>query len=360
MTARFSIFIPIYNDGRWLAGAIESVLAQTHGEWELVIGDNASTEPIEPVVRQFHDPRVRYHRWDTHVPIDENFNRTALLTRHEWVQFLGADDRLHPGCLARMAAAIDEWSSPTRLAMVVTACRRVDPDGRSADHIWYGTRPRWQVLGGTYDSATWFGIHLQDGNPPWNVGSVAVAQDVLSESGGFFRPEVGLSADVELSLRAAAYGSVAYIDEPLLDFMVRPDADNSMRLWMNRSRNDQRTPIEVALLAGLRIHRHQREVSAAEERRLRGVIARSHLQRAAQHRVLEGGRGRRGAARDIRTAIRWSPRAVLSPYHALYALAALVAPRRLLDAARRRLSPDQEVLEPVAGVGGSAPESTAR
>ncbi|HEV7200459.1 MAG TPA: glycosyltransferase [Candidatus Limnocylindria bacterium] len=359
--ARFSIFIPIYNDGRWLAGAIESVLAQSHAEWELVVGDNASTEPIEPIVRRFGDPRIRYHRWQTHARIDENFNRTALLTREPWVQFLGADDRLHPGCLARMATVIDGWAPDgDRLAMVVTACRRVDEQGRSADHIWYGTRPRWQVAAGVYDAAGWFDIHLQDGNPPWNVGSVAVARDVLDESGGFFRPETGLSADVELSLRAAAYGSVAYIDEPLLDFMVRPDADNSFRLWVNRSENDQRTPIEVALLAGLRTHQHRRAVSNAEASRLRAIIARSHLQRAAQHRVLEGGRGRPGSARDIAAALRWSPRAVLSPYHAMYALATLVAPRRLLETAKRRLSPAQEVVDPIGPLPESSPESTAR
>jgi glycosyltransferase involved in cell wall biosynthesis len=337
--AQISIFIPVYNDGRWLSGAIDSVVAQSHPDWEVVVGDNASQEPIEPIVLEYQDPRIRYHRWDTHVPIDENFNRTALLARYPWVQLLGADDRLRPGCLERIAAAIEAWT-PTagRLAMVVTACRRVDEEGRSADHIWYGTRRRLEVAPGVYDAAAWFDIHLRDGHPPWNVGSVAVARSVIHESGGFFRPEVGLSCDVELSLRAAAYGSVIYIDEPLLDFMVRSDADSSIRLWANRSRNDPRTPIEAALLAGLNVHRHRREVSAEESRRVRKVIARSHLQRAAQHRVLEGGLGRRAVAGEISTAMRWSARGVLTPYHIAYGLAALLAPRRILEAARRRLS----------------------
>ena len=359
MTTQISIFIPVYNDGRWLPGAIDSVLAQGHTDWEIVVGDNASTEAIEPIVLGYADPRIRYHRWDTGVPIDENFNRTASLTRYPWIQLLGADDRLRPGCLERIVNAIETWEPADRLAMVLTACRRVDEAGRPADHVWYGTRRRLDVAPGVYDASDWFDVHLRDGHPPWNVGSVVVSRSVVTESGGFFRPEVGLSCDVELSLRAAAYGSVIYIDEPLLDFMVRPEADSSLRLWMNRSGNDPRTPIEVALLAGLRIHRHRRDVPERQRRQVREVIARSHLQRAAQHRVLEGGRGRRGAADDVAAALRWSPRAVLTPYHLAYGLAAILAPRGVLEIAKRRLISRNRPQES-SGLVESAPESTAR
>jgi glycosyltransferase involved in cell wall biosynthesis len=59
MTARFSVFIPVWNDARWLPGAIESLLAQTHADWELIIGDNASTEDIEGIVAGYADDRIR-------------------------------------------------------------------------------------------------------------------------------------------------------------------------------------------------------------------------------------------------------------------------------------------------------------
>lgn len=336
---RISIFVPVYNDARWLPGAIESVRAQRHADWELVVGDNGSSEDIEAIVLAYGDDRLRYHRWPTHVPIDENFNRTATLTRYPWVQLLCADDRLRPGCLERIAQAIEAHPPEAeRLAMVLTACRRLDEHGRSADHIWYGTKRQFPMETRTYDSESWFRLNLADGRPPWNVGSVAVAREVLDESGGFFRPEVGLSCDVELSLRASAYGAVAYIDQPLLDFMVRSDADSSIRHLMNRSGADERTPVEVALLAGLNVHRHRRVVSDADRREVRTAIARSHLQRAAQHRVLVDGTGRRGAAADIATAWRWSWRTVLAPYQLAYATAAVLAPTFLLQIAKRRMS----------------------
>jgi glycosyltransferase involved in cell wall biosynthesis len=55
--ARISVAIPVWNDSRWLPGAIESVLAQTYQNWELVIGDNASSEDLAGIVSRYADPR---------------------------------------------------------------------------------------------------------------------------------------------------------------------------------------------------------------------------------------------------------------------------------------------------------------
>ena len=344
---RFSVFIPVWNDTFWLPGAIDSVLAQDHPHWELIVGDNASDADVAGVVARYDDPRIRYHRFATHVRIDENFNRTALLARHEWVQLLCADDRLTQGCMSRLAAAISTESAEAavaapgeqrRLALALTACRRVYPNGELADRVWYGSKPKLPARSGTYDSRSWFELLMQDGQPPWNPGSIAVARSVIEESGGFFRPEVGLSCDIEMVLRMGAYGEVVYIDEPLLDFTVRSDADNAIRLWANRAKGNEQTPSGAAILAGLRVHEHRREVTPRERRMALAAVARSYLQRAAQHRVLADGLGRRGAIRDVFRALRFSPRTLMTPYHAGYAVAAVLLPPALLRTFQRWLA----------------------
>src|SRR6476646_10618157 len=60
--ARVSVFIPTYNRARLLGFAIESVLAQTYGDFELVVSDNASTDETPDVVAGFDDPRLEYVR----------------------------------------------------------------------------------------------------------------------------------------------------------------------------------------------------------------------------------------------------------------------------------------------------------
>ena len=235
-TVSISVFIPIRNDAKWLPRAIESVLRQTYDNWELVIGDNASTEDIASVVARYDDPRIRYHRFEHGVSILESWNRTAGLCQNDWVQSLAADDRIRPDCLLRMAAAI-EWYEPQvpRLAMVLSSCRRVYPDGRSADRVWYGSKPKFPVRDGVYTPAEWLAVCTEDGQPPWQVGSVAVRREVVGESGGLFRPEVGLSADFESTMRMGAYGHVAYMTDELLDYTVRDDADGPQRLQFNRA-----------------------------------------------------------------------------------------------------------------------------
>ena len=334
MTPRFSIFIPVWNGAAWIGGAIESVLAQTYTEWELVIGDNASTDDVATVVGRYTDPRIRPHRWPTHTDLCENFNRTMLLCRSEWVQPLGVDDRLAPHCLETMAARMRAVSDrPMRLSAVLAAVRRVDSRGQSADASYYGCRGPAKIPNGVHDAASWLHYSLT-GVTPWNIGTAAFARDVLAEMGSFLRPEIGLCAEIDLVLRASTYGDILYIDEPLMDFTIRGDSDSQTRGFSARAWNRPLAPLSVALVSGLSVHEERREVSKHERAAVHAVIAQMQIQRAFQHRYLPGGHGRRGALLEVGRAMRWSPRMLLRPKHLAYGLAAILSPRALIGRAR--------------------------
>ncbi len=333
MTVSFSVFIPVWNDARWLPGAIESVLSQTHPAWELVIGDNASTDDLAAIVDRYRDPRLRYHRWPTHTGIYENQNRTATLCRFEWTQLLCADDRLHPSCLERLAERIERvGEGDVRVVAAIAACRRVDELGRPAQ-AQYSYQSVVQVPDGLHDGRSWLHYAAQPGIAPWNFGAVALSREALAEMGGMFRPDVGLGSDVEVVMRASAYGRVAYLDEQLLDCTVRGNSDRSVQARRNRERNDPCTPMGAAFLSALRVHEMRRTVGRDERAAIARAIARSHLQRAVLHRY-PGGGGRRAAFVDILRAVRYSPLGMLDPSHLAYAGAALFAPRALIDRVR--------------------------
>ncbi len=325
MTVSISVFIPVWNDARWLPGAIESVLGQTHKSWELIIGDNASTEDLQAVVDRYRDPRIVYRRWPTHSGIYENFNRTMLLCRFDWVQALGADDRLDPLCLEKIAARIVDMSSrPGRLAMVLT-------------NLQHGVQKVKDVHDGVYSASQWMALVVSAEALPWNIGSVAIAREVLSESGGFFRPEVGLCCDIELVTRVGAYGDVAFIDEPLLHYTTRSDSDRTARFDLNRSRGYRLTTSGAAYLSALQAHEQRREVTSRERDAVYSAVARSHLRRAINHRYLPGGHGRRGALSDLARAFVYSPTTLVEYRSLAIALAALLAPRSVLTWAHARL-----------------------
>ena len=55
-----SIIMPSYNTGGYIKNSIESVLAQTYENWELIIVDDCSTDDTDSIVGQFSDKRIRY------------------------------------------------------------------------------------------------------------------------------------------------------------------------------------------------------------------------------------------------------------------------------------------------------------
>ena len=327
LTVRFSVFIPIFNDARWLPGAVESLLAQTHGEWELVIGDNVSSEDIAELVGRYPDERIVYHRWPTHVSFADNANRTIGLCRYEWLQYLSADDRLHPDCLARMAARVGDLVDVGVVpAMVLTGCRRLDEWGFPAEATYFQTHRLKRISDGLYDAREWLRITAAPGALPWNIGSLAISRDVLSVLGGYFRSEIGLTPDVEMALRVSAYGPVAYLAEPLLNYTVRDDSITGGLSYRNLAGNATNTIMGSALLSGLAVHEDRGTVSRADHDYVMRMVAESHVGRALQRRYRPGGHGRRGALRDIRRALLISPGVFLSARQLLRALAAIVAP----------------------------------
>ena len=334
----FSIFVPVWNGPEWLAGAIQSVLDQTYSRWELIIGDNASSADLGAIVARFPDPRIRYHRWPEHTDIYENFNRTVTLCNYEWLQLLGADDRLQPDCLRAMAERIIETRCVApRLAAVLTSARRVDSKGQLADDRYYGLQGRRIVPDGLYESHQWLSLSTRPGLAPWNFGSIAISRTVLNEMGSFFRPEVGLCADHELVLRLGAYGNIAYIAEELFDYTVSDGSDSNFRGAQDLSSGKVVPSMAAAMISALQAHQYRRSVSDAERAQVRRAIANWFVRRAAHHRYQPGGRGRIGTVQDLIGATSHYPRMLLSPGQMALAVVLLTVPAGLLRASRRPL-----------------------
>lgn len=100
----FSVVIACYNYGHFLARAIDSVLAQTCRDFEVIVVDDGSTDETPAVAAGYGD-RIRYVRQDNAGHCATN-NRGAELARGRYIYFLDGDDALLPDALAQFAAAI--------------------------------------------------------------------------------------------------------------------------------------------------------------------------------------------------------------------------------------------------------------
>jgi len=170
-TPRFSVTVPAYNAERTLAETLESVLAQTFSDWELVVVDDGSTDGTRALAERFaaRDPRVR-------VFTQENrgsggaYNAAVAHARGDLVVMLSSDDLLLPEHLATFdAAARDavgasvftsggwyEYDDGSREA-ATPEIRWTDPKGCALEELleacFYGVgavyrRPVYDVIGG--------------------------------------------------------------------------------------------------------------------------------------------------------------------------------------------------------------------
>jgi len=97
--------IPYFHNRDYLREAIDSVRAQTHEDWELLVVDDAGPEPAEDLVAAYGDARMRYLRHEVNVGMTANWNACLRLARAPLTTLLHQDDRLLPRYAERVLAA---------------------------------------------------------------------------------------------------------------------------------------------------------------------------------------------------------------------------------------------------------------
>ena len=101
-----SVIIPVYNYDRYLGEAIESVIAQTYQQLEVIVVDDGSTDRSEEVARSYAKRGVRYCR-QSHAGIGPARNKGVELAQGEFIAFLDADDRWPVGKIERQLNAFE-------------------------------------------------------------------------------------------------------------------------------------------------------------------------------------------------------------------------------------------------------------
>lgn len=109
MTPRVSIGLPVYNGEVFLGDTLDSLLAQTFQDFELIISDNASTDRTEAICRDYaaRDARIRYDRNVHNLGAAQNFNRTVACARGPYFKWASHDDLCAPELLQRCVEVLN-------------------------------------------------------------------------------------------------------------------------------------------------------------------------------------------------------------------------------------------------------------
>jgi glycosyltransferase involved in cell wall biosynthesis len=126
---KVSIGLPVYNGEKYLRFALNSVLQQTYGNFELIISDNASTDATQKICQEFaaRDHRIRYYRNDTNIGAARNYNRVFELRRGKFFKWASHDDEFHPSLLESCLKAFEQ--SPPTTVLVFSKAAIIDEQG---------------------------------------------------------------------------------------------------------------------------------------------------------------------------------------------------------------------------------------
>jgi glycosyltransferase involved in cell wall biosynthesis len=128
MKPTVSVGMPVFNGERYLGRAIESILSQTFQDFELVIGDNASTDATEAICRGYAsaDRRIRYVRHARNLGVARNFNAVYHLSIGRYFRWAASDDLAEPRLIERCAAVLEQDST---VALAYGKTRLIDEHG---------------------------------------------------------------------------------------------------------------------------------------------------------------------------------------------------------------------------------------
>jgi len=209
-----SVCIPTYRGEATIAAAIESVLAQSHADFELIVIDDGSPDATRAIVERFNDPRLIYLRNERNLGPQGNWNRCLEVARGKYFKLLPHDDLLHPGCLERQVTVLDA-DGDKRIALVFSSRVVLGLDDRVLTHRGYpGGREGRIASSEVMRSCVRRGTNLL-GEP----GAVMFRRS-LAEKVGAFDATNPYVIDLDYWFRLLVHGDAYFCADSLASFRV--------------------------------------------------------------------------------------------------------------------------------------------
>ena len=193
--AQFSVVIPLYNKGAEIRATLNSVLAQTFEDFEIIVIDDGSTDHSPDVVRQFDDSRLRMISQHNQ-GVGPARNNGVDQAQSPYIAFLDADDYWYPDHLANLSLLIQDFPQAQWFATAYekgftpSLVKPIDSPLSAKPMGWKGPVNNYFAM-------------AQKDAPAW-TSAVCFRKDFFKTLGGF-NPEITMGAgeDTDLWIRAA-------------------------------------------------------------------------------------------------------------------------------------------------------------
>lgn len=205
---KFSITIPAYK-ARFFDECVQSVLAQTFDDFEFIILNDRSPEPIKDIVSHYNDSRIRYYENDKNVGAEDvvyNWNKLLELAQGEFLICMGDDDMLYPNTLEVYDKLISCYPSKD-----IYHCRTQVIDEQSQPINIQEERPAEESM----YSMIW---NLLFKNRIQFIGDFLFRVETLRKNGGFYYQPYAMASDWLSTFIAAKSHGIANSNELLFQY----------------------------------------------------------------------------------------------------------------------------------------------
>ncbi|HTQ32172.1 MAG TPA: glycosyltransferase [Opitutaceae bacterium] len=227
---KISVLIPAYNCARFLPEAIDSVLMQDFGDFELIVSDDRSSDGSVDLLRRYagRDPRLRLHFQASNLGMVAHWNWCLQQARGDYVKFVFGDDLLTSGgTLGRLAGRLD---ADPGIALVATARVVLDESSRPVG--------RWNDLAaGRHRGRELIArCLLEDRNL---IGEPSAVLFRRAAAGRGFDAQWRQLMDLEMWFHLLAAGDLDYVPEPLCAFRLHPGQQSAANRRANVGPEDR-------------------------------------------------------------------------------------------------------------------------
>ena len=231
---KFTVTIPAYK-ARYLQEAIDSVLAQTFVNFELIIVNDASPENLDSIVSNYTDSRIRYYKNKKNygaIHVVDNWNKCLSYVMGDYIICMGDDDKLLPNCLDEYSQLISKYPNLD----VFHGWTEIINERSEIINI-LDTRPDWESV----YSLIWqrWAVRQQF------IGDFLFKTSTLRENGGFYKLPLGWGSDDLTAYINAEKNGIANTQIPVFQYrqtgitissvsngLIKIDALKSERKWI--------------------------------------------------------------------------------------------------------------------------------
>lgn len=226
---KVSLVIPTYKRAQVVGQTLRTLLAQTFQDIEILVMDDGSPDETEAVIKATSDERVQYFRKE-HLGIPHIINAGLEMARGTYVMVCHDHDLYEPTMVEELAALLDRHPSASFAHSGVVI---VSPDGTQERGRYVRDYP-------SISSGRDFLVdHLLPGLSSPVTALTMIRRAALD--GGGLDPDFGACSDVELWLRLAEIGDVAYVQKPLMRLRERDQTSD----FFDRGLDLAKQPLEA-------------------------------------------------------------------------------------------------------------------